>query len=165
MFYSDASLGNLLNRIDSGRGYIIFLVHDTGVGSVIRWSCNKIRRKVHSTFGAEALGFLDAISAALYTRSLISDILYQDGHSKVIPIVGVTDSKQVFDNCDSTKQCSDQRLRLDIAEIQESVELEHIEIKWTSTKSQLADALTKKTVNSRPLCEVVESGSLKDYVF
>ena len=41
----------------------------------------------------------------------------------MIPIVGVTDSKQVFDNCDSTKQCSDERLRLDIAEIQESMGL------------------------------------------
>ena len=53
----------------------------------------------------------------------------------MIPIVGVTDSKQVFDNCDSTKQCSDERLRLDIAEIQESMGLvyyiEHIKIKWT----------------------------------
>ncbi len=165
VFYADASLGNLPNRTDSARGYIIFLVDGTGIGSVIRWSSNKIRRKVHSTFGAEALGFLDAISAALYTRSLISEILYQDGYSKVISIIGVTDSKQVFDNCDSTKQCSDQRLRLDIAEIQESVEKEGIKIKWTPTKMQLADVLTKKTVNSLPLCKVLESGSLRDYVF
>ena len=165
VFYADASLGNLPNRTDSCRGYIIFLVDDTGTGSVIIWSSNKIRRKVHSTFGAEALGFLDAISATLYTRSLLSEILYQDGHSKVIPIVGVTDSKQVFDNCASTKQCTDQRLRLDIAEIQETIEKEGISIKWTSTKTQLADVLTKKTVDSSPICEVLESGMLKDYVF
>ena len=165
VFYSDASLGNLPNRVDSARGYIIFLVDSSGIGSVICWSCNKIRRKVHSTFGAEALGFLDAISAALYTRNLISEILYQDSRSKVIPLLGVTDSKQVLESCGSTKQCSDRRLRLDIAEIQESVELENIEIKWTSTKLQLADVLTKKTANSRPLCEVLESGSLKGYVF
>ena len=108
---------------------------------------------------------LDAISAALYTRSLISEILYQDPYSKVIPIVGVTDSNQVFQNCDSTKQCTDQRLRLDIAEIQESVQNEGMTIKWTSTKTQLADVLTKKTVNSSSICQVVELGSLRDYVF
>ena len=165
VFHSDASLGNMPNRTDSGRGFIIFLVNGDGNGCVLSWSSNKIRRKVHSVFGAETLGFLDGQSAAIYTRSILSEILYRDINSKVIPIVGVTDSRQLSENIRSTKQCRDQRLRLDIAEIQEAVENEEIELKWTSTKSQLADALTKKTANCRPLCKAIEYGNLKDFVF
>ena len=163
--YTDASLGNLPNRVDTARGYIIYLVDETGIGSVLCWSSNKIRRVVHSAFGAETLGFLDGIAAAIYLRSILCEILFQDVKSNVIPIIAVTDSNQLVQNVKSTKQCSDHKLRLYISEIQESIEKDGIIMKWTSTKDQLADCLTKKTANSYRMCQTCEFGSLTDCVF
>ncbi len=166
VFYSDASLGNLgPNKTDSGRGFIIFLVNDHGIGSVVNWGSNKIKRKVHSILGAETLSFLDAMSSAIYLRSLLSEIMYRDMKTKVIHIVGVTDSKQLTDSISSTKQCLEQRLRLDLAEIQEAVFEEDVTVKWTCTKDQLADSLTKGTADNRELIKTVESGNIGNFVF
>ena len=118
-----------------------------------------------SIFGAETLGFSDAINSAIYTRSLAGEILYQDVDSKVIPIVGVTDSKQLQDSLLSTKQCGDQRLRVDLAMLQEASAKEGVRVVWCPTKKQLADALTKKSEDSSSLCEVLETGFIKECVF
>ena len=166
VFYCDASLGNLgPQKTDSGRGYVIFLVNDQGSGSVLCWSSNKVKRKVHSILGGETLSFLDAMSAAMYARSLISEMLYQDMKSKVIQITGVTDSRQLVESISSTKQCTEHRLRIDLAEIQEAVTGGEITVKWTSTKFQLADCLTKGTADFRYLCNAIEDGNVSQYVF
>ena len=112
VFYADASLGNLgKDKTDSGRGYVIFQVNDVGTCGVIDYSANKVRRKVHSILGAETIAFQDAMSAAIYVRALISEIIYRDIDSHIINLVGVTDSRQLVESTKSTKQCSEHRLR------------------------------------------------------
>ena len=166
VFFCDASLGNLgPQRTDSGRGHIIFLVNTQGIGSVLLWSSNKVKRKVHSILGGETLSFLDGMSAAIYARSLISEMLYQDMYSKVIHITGVTDSRQLVESVSSTKQCTEPRLRIDMAEIQEAVSVGEITVKWTDTKHQLADALTKGTADVKLLCKAVEDGDISGFTF
>ena len=64
IFFSDASLGNLPNKIDSGRGYLVF-ISDGENANLVAWSSNKIKRTVHSVFGAETLGCVDGIAAAV----------------------------------------------------------------------------------------------------
>ena len=161
IFYSDASLGNLPNRKDSGRGYVIFLVNDQGKACVLAWSSSKIKRVVHSVFSAETLGCVDAVSASIYVRHILSEILYNDAHSDIIDIVGFTDSNQLQQQIYSTKQCLEARMRLDVAELQETIETGIVnKILWTPTSEMLADCLTKQTACSKKLNDVLETGIL-----
>ena len=165
VFYADASLGNLgKDKTDSGRGYVIFLVNDVGTCGVIDYSANKVRRKVHSILGAETIAFQDAMSAAIYVRALISEIIYRDIDSHIINLVGVTDSRQLVESTKSTKQCSEHRLRMDMAVIQESLNTGDVQMKWTATQEQLSDCLTKNSADNKPLCEAVETGDISRFV-
>ena len=65
---------------------------------------------------------------------------------------------QLFDQISSTKQCSDKRIRLDVAEIQETVAKEVSNISWTPTADMLADCLTKRGADFSKLAKVVEEG-------
>ncbi len=160
VFYSDAGLGNLPNG-NSSRGYVSFLVNQHGVADVLSWSSNKIKRVVHSAFAAETLGCNDAVSDAIYMRQLISETLYNDPKSRVIPIYGFVDNMQLFEQITSSKQSQDKRVRLDIAEIQECVQKQDIEnIFWIPTQDMLADCLTKRNADSMKLAEVLESGQI-----
>ena len=132
---------------------------------VIDWSANKIKRKVHSILGAETLAFQDALSAAIYIRALVSEIIYQDVDSHIIKLIGVTDSKQLFDSIKSTKQCSEHRLRMDMAVIQESMFKDEVDMKWTTTQKQLSDCLTKNSADSKLLCVAVETGDISQFEF
>lgn len=157
IFYSDASLGKLPGK-GSARGYLVFL--SNGVeANLISWSSKKVKRVVHSTFGAETLACVDGSAAAIHVRQLLSEMLYDDAKSKVVPIQGYIDSKQLYDNINSTKQCEDKKMQLDIAELQESLELNDISsIDWVPTGGMLADCLTKKGASSDSLCCIVERG-------
>jgi len=158
IFYSDASLGNLPNKAHSGRGYLVFL-SDGHQASLIAWSSNKIKRVVHSVYGAETLGCVDGMSAAIYIRQLLSEMLYNDARKKVIPIYGFIDSNQLFQSISSVKQPLDMRMRLDIAGIRETVSSGEVDnITWIPTREMLADSLTKKNSDIKKLKDVVENG-------
>ena len=160
LFYSDASLGNLSDKKGSGRGYVVFVTNGK-VANPIAWSSNKVKRVVHSVFGAETLGCVDGAGAAINIRQQLSDILYSNPRSQVIPIIGLVDSRQLSDHIISTSQCQDKRIRLDIAELQECVSNGEIErISWVPTFEMLADSLTKKGACSRKLCETLETGHI-----
>lgn len=163
IFYSDASLGNMPNGKDSGRGYIIFLVNQEYKMNVISWASNKIRRVTHSTFAAETLGCSDAMSSAISCRQLLCELLFNDPRSTIIPIIGLVDSRQLYDHINSTKQCAEKRIRLDVAEIQEAIQTKEIEnIFWVPTQKMLADCLTKKGACPKSLLEVLDRGFSSD---
>jgi len=126
--------------------------------NLLNWSANKVKRVVHSAFAAETLGCTDALSDAVYCRQLVSEILYNKPDSRVIEIFGFVDNMQLFDQISSTKQCSDKRIRLDVAEIQETVTKEVSTISWTATADMLADCLTKRGADFSELAKVVEEG-------
>ena len=158
-FFSDSSRGNLPDRVSSGRGYITFLCNQSGYANILNWSANKIKRVAHSAFAAETLACVDAIAAAIYTRQLLSEVLLDDARSHLIPIYGYVDNMQLFEQVTSTKQSSDKRIRLDMAELQETVETGEVEdISWIPTDKMLADCLTKKDAGIENLAEVLETG-------
>ncbi|KAL5269393.1 hypothetical protein ACHWQZ_G003025 [Mnemiopsis leidyi] len=95
---------------------------------------------------------------AVYCRQLVSEILYNQPDSRVIEIFGFVYNMQLFDQISSTKQCSDKRIRLDVAEIQETVAKEVSSISWTPTADMLADCLTKRGADFSKLAKVVEEG-------
>lgn len=156
-FFSDASLGNLPNN-GSSRGYVILIGNQHGIVNLLNWSSNKVKRVTHSAFAAETLACTDAVSDAIYCRQLISEILYQDPRSKVIEITGFVDNMQLYEQISSTKQSSDKKIRLDIAEIQEAVQKEINNIHWIPTDAMLADCLTKRGADSTKLARVIEEG-------
>lgn len=163
IFYSDASLGNMPNGTDSGRGYIIFLVNQECKMNVVSWASNKIRRVAHSTFAAETLGCSDAMSSAISCRQLMCELLFNDPRSTIIPIIGLVDSRQLYDHINSTKQCAEKRIRLDVAEIQEAIQTKEIEnIFWVPTQKMLADCLTKKGACPKNLLQVLDRGFSSD---
>jgi len=160
--YSDASLGNLPNKKDSGRGYLVFVTNGK-VFNIVSWSSNKIKRVVHSVFGAETLACVDATAEAIFVRQLLSEILYRDPKKQIIPITGLVDSRQLHDQVRSTGLCTDRRVRLDIAELREEVSNGVIKgIVWVPTGEMLADGLTKKGVCCKNLCTTLETAEIED---
>ena len=162
VFFSDASVGNLFSesgsQTDSGRGYLIFISNGK-TANLVDWSSRKVKRVVHSAFGAETLACSDGMGAAIYVRQILSEILYGNPKMRVIPIEGFIDSKQLYDQITSTKQCEEKRLRLDVSEIQQCVESGEVEeIHWIPTNQMLADCLTKKNANCEHLISVLQSG-------
>ena len=158
LFFSDASLGNLPDGKGSARGYLVFLTNGT-VANLLAWSSKKIKRVVHSVFGAETFACIDGSAAAIYIRQLLSEILFKDPRKDVIPIIGVIDSNQLRENLTSSSQCQDKRLVLDIGELQETIQSGEInKIVWVRTQDMLADVLTKKGVCCDNLSSIIQSG-------
>ena len=101
---------------------------------------------------------MHAVSAAIYTRQLLSEILYNDPRSMVIPIFCIIDNMQLYDQIESSTQPHDKRIRLDMAELREAVESRQIaNFVWVPTQEMLADCLTKKGACNLKLVEVLEA--------
>ena len=156
--FSDASLGNLSETKSSVGGYLIFLT-DGRAANLIAWSATKVKRVVHSIFAAETLACVDGTAMAIYIRQLMSEILFKEPRTKSIPITAFTDSKQLYDCVNSTSQCADKRLVLDIAELQQALQRKDISnLHWIPTPKMLADGLTKRGVECRQLNLILETG-------
>ena len=155
--YSDAAWGNLPDGTSSGQGHIIFLSYNENC-CPISWTSNKIKRKVSSSLSAETLALHDALDEGLYLQAILTETLCDNNEQK-IKITAKTDNKSLVDNLISTKQVSEKRLRINIAEIKRMQEQQEIEeIKWIQSKYQLADILTKSGVDPQPLLETIKNG-------
>ena len=62
----------------------------------------------------------------------------------------------------STKAVDEKRLRIDIAQIQEAVSKERVEVNWVPAGKMLADCLTKRGMNAEELMNVLKTGRLPD---
>ena len=150
--YADASFCNLPDGKSSTCGFVIFL-HGTKSSRIIDWNSTKIQRVVSSTLEAEALSMKEALNNAVYLGSFLSELLYDDFKTNMIPIEGFTDNRPTDQSIRSTKQVSEKRLRIDIGEIQRLIEDKEIrDVKWIPKEEQLADGLTKRDVNMDNLC-------------
>ena len=159
--YGDASYKNL-DKLESGRGYLIFLT--TGVKCCcLTWCANKVARVCTSILQAETLALEDGIKHALWLRSIIVEALYgSDSDKKIISIVGLTDSNQLYTNLYNTKYVADHALRLHTEVLKENLRYGEIsEIKHVPSELQLADVLTKSGVDSRMLDRVLMTGELQ----
>ena len=156
--YNDAGFRNLPDQISSGRGHVIFLKGENERYSPLAWNSNKIKRVVSSTIAAEALSMRAALDHGFFLRALLAEIL---GINMLeIKIISNTDSNNLFSAIRSIRLVEDKKLRLDIAQIQESVAKENIEVKWVEGNKMLADCLTKRGVNGDDLMEVLKTGRI-----
>ena len=156
--YSDAAFRNLPDQISSGRGHIVFLANEKNRAAPLGWNSNKVKRVVGSTIAAEGLSLQMAIAHAFFLRAVLAEITDVDMFK--IPIRAYVDSRNLYEAVFSTKFVEDKKLRCDIAQIQESVQKEKVDLRWTQAGSMLADCLTKKGANPDPLLEVLRTGKL-----
>ena len=155
--FSDASWGNLPDKLSSARGHLVFLSLGENV-CPLSWISNKVRRKVSSTLSAETLhvALNDALDDAVYLKYLISEIYHDNVRESKIPILGYIDNKSLDESLRSTKQVQEKCLRIDIAEVQCMLESEEI-----PSKENLADGLTKTGIDTSVLLQCISTGKLK----
>ena len=156
--FSDASFRNLPDQISSGRGHIVFLTGG-GRAAVIGWNSNKVKRVVGSTVAAEALSLKMVLDHRHFLRAILAEIMNVE--MKSIPMIAHVDSKNLYEAIRSTKFVEDKKLRLDIAQIQEAVTTENVEIKWVPTGEMIADCLTKRGVKTDKILENLETGYIE----
>ena len=150
--YTDAAYGNLHNGSSQG-GYLI-LASDGANSTPIDWSSHKLKRVSRSTLTAETQAILDGIEAAMLYQVVISQMLNLDQ----IPIICYTDCKSLVDNAETTHFVKEKTLRIEMAALREYVEKKCVNVKWVSTKQQLADVLTKDGVPAGLLRYVLQEG-------
>lgn len=158
--HSDASFGNIDEKVNSGRGYVIFLCSGNKA-CVLVWASNKIKRVVRSTKESEALALLDALDHAEMLRDTLSELFFGSHVDGALSIVAFIDSKVLYDSLHSTKTEENHRLRRDLASVKERLALGQIsEVRWVPTTDMLADPLTKEGANPAKLDAVLTHGHI-----
>ena len=157
--YTDASLGNLNETLDSTAAYILFMVEpNSGKCFPLDWKANKNTRIVTSTLGAEALSLYIGLDAAIATRWLLRSML---GERYKFPLRAIIDNKDTYDAVHSTTNIAEKRLRREIGMIKESLSNGDLSrLVWVKGEHQLSDALTKKGTDTLKLRQVVQTGKL-----
>ena len=158
VIYSDAAFRNLPDQISSGRGHIVFLTGGGGQAAPLGWTSNKVKRVVGSTVAAEALSLKMGLDHGFYLRAILAEVLAVDMFK--IPIIAHIDSNNLYEAVYSTKFVEDKKLRLDIAQIQEAIAKEKVELRWVRAGNMLADCLTKSGAKADELLSVLTTGSL-----
>ncbi|KAL5272394.1 hypothetical protein ACHWQZ_G000556 [Mnemiopsis leidyi] len=156
--FADASFGNLDNKINSSRGYVIFLSTGTEAGC-LTWAANKASRVVSSTLEAETLALLDGLNHAELLRGIVAELMFgSESEEHFISIVAFTDSNQLAQSLYSTKHVSNHKLQRDIENIKQRLVRGVVsEVRWVSTDQMLADPLTKKGADCSKLDYVLET--------
>ncbi len=157
--FSDAAFRNLNNNTDSCGGFVIFLVNiKNGRSAVIEWKANKLKRKVHSTLGAEAQVLSLGIDAALGVKTQIKEMTNGEVDMKVRAI---TDNESARAAIYSESEVQERMLRADIAILKDMIEEGRIlEVRWVAGRDMLADLLTKRGVNKNALLDVIQQGKM-----
>ena len=160
--YTDASFGNLNNGVDSTGSYILLLINPkNGKCAPLDWKANKIKRVVNSTLAAEALSLYAGLDAAIAMKNQLRMIL---GKDYIFPLRAIVDNKSTVDTVHAAVSLTtEKRLRKEIGSIKEMMKKGKLQqLKWVPTELMLADALTKKGVNSLKLLKVMQTGCLGD---
>ena len=84
-----------------------------------------MKRVIGSTLATEALSLQEAVSHAIYLRSILAEIMGK--REKEIPIPSYMDSNNLYQAVYSTKLVEDKRLRLDIGQVQEYIKLKALD--------------------------------------
>ena len=165
--YTDASLGNLNGGVDSTGSYILLLINPmTGKCSPLDWRSNKAKRVVGSSLAAETLSLVAGLDAAVATKRKLQDMLGADHPFTVKAMVDNKSTVECIYSTTATPSTREMRLLREIGVVREMLREGKIElVKWVPGNLMLADALTKKGVNSIKLMNVMQKGKLdKDFL-
>ena len=73
--FADASFGNLDEKVNSSRGYVIFLSAGENA-CCLTWAANKVSRVVSSTIESETLALVDGLNHAEWLRGIVAELMY-----------------------------------------------------------------------------------------
>ena len=154
--FTDSSFNNLEDGGSQG-GQVVFLKDKYNRSCPISWRSTRVRRVARSTLAAESLAFADGIDTASFVTHLAGEFQMIKPGS---PIIGITDSRSLYDAANTSTQVSDRRLRVEISAIRDAKEKGELEIIWTANDNQLADVLTKKGANPHNLRQAISQGRI-----
>ena len=149
----DAAHANLPNGGSQG-GFLVFIEGNERLSPLV-WRSKKLDRVTKSPLASEAMSFAEAADAGYLISEMIKEVC---GRSTKVEINCFSDSKSLKDHLESSNIISDLRLKVDMARMQEMVELKEIQIIWVAGRKQLADALTKHSASAALLIEVLGKG-------
>ena len=140
--FCDSGFANLPD-CGSQEGVITFLVDQNGCYCVVAWYSKRIKRVVNSSLAAECLAAVDAAETSILLRAKLQELLCLV--DRTIKISILSDSKSLVDNVHSSTSVDNKRLQIDVAILREMIHKGEIsQFRWISTKSQVANALTKQ---------------------
>ena len=148
--YGDASYGNLPGHGSQG-GYLVFLVDNTGKYCPLTWQSKRLQRVVGSTLAAECLAIIKTAEAAIHMKALLKEIL-----PNISPAIHVfSDNKSLVSNAHSSTSIDDRHLQISMAILRDLLQQDIHELRWISSKNNLADPLTKSSASSEYLLRVL----------
>ena len=124
----------------------------TGLGNLNNW------KLIVYTLAAETMALIEGIEECIFLKSLLIEMKVFRYNNQIVAFVDNLGLKHVLY---STKLVDDKQTRIDIAAVQQLLQISRINnIEWCSTENQLANALTKKSFNSKSLLDTLSSGGL-----
>ena len=130
---------------------------ETSKTCVLGWRSRMLKRKVISSLAGEALAMAGTIGEIVYTKAMLSQILGK--RMNQVPVIIVTDSKNLEEAVHSTKLVEDPWLIPDIAIIKEAMEQGTVsEVKRVASEEMLANCLTKQGASAEGLLTVMMRG-------
>lgn len=136
--YSDASFANN-DDLSSQLGYIVMLCDGDNNCHVLSYSSKKARRVVRSIMAGEVYAFADAFDTAFILKHDLERIYHQH-----LPLVMLTDSKQMFDVITRASHTTEKRLMIDVAAAREAYNRHEISnVGLVQSEHNIADGLTK----------------------
>ena len=152
LVFSDASHANLQDCASQG-GFVILIKGSNGKVAPLVWVSRKLKRVVKSAMAAETMSLLEGAEHAFMIKATLIEV---SGSGKDLPVILLTDSKQLYDNLLTTHVCDDKRLHCDISAIRQMIHEKDIStVRHVSAKQQLADGLTKATASCQQLLDVI----------
>ena len=146
--YSDASLANNSNNSTQG-GFLIGLSPNDKIFVPLAWQSLKLRRIVHSTLSAEALGLLDALDCAILLRDQFLEMSFFS-----LSVHCYIDTKSLWDSINSLKNVTEKCFQVDLSYLWEIVAKESVDVKHVNSASRWMHQSQK--ISSRSLVEKTE---------
>ena len=117
----------------------------------------QLKRKVISSLAGEALAMTGTIGEIVYTKAILVQIFGK--RIRDVPVIVVTDSKNLDEAVHSTSLVDDPWLIPDIAIIKEALEDGTVTaVRRVSSEEMLANCLTKIGASSEGLMTVLKTG-------
>jgi hypothetical protein len=156
--YSDAGVKSMPDKLTSVGGQVVLLVNEQKhAACVLNWRSKKLQRKVVSSLAGEALAMVALIGEIVYNRAILSQI-FGDVINE-LPVIVVTDCKNLHDAIYSSSLVDDAWLIPDVAIIQEALEQGTVTcVRRVYSADMLADCLTKAGASGEQLLNVLQTG-------
>jgi len=136
--YADASFASN-DDLSSQLGYIVSLCDSEDRCHVLTYRSKKARRIVRSIMAGEVYAFADAFDAAYILKHDL-----ERAYGQPLPLVMLTDSKQIFDVITRASHTTEKRLMIDVAAARDAYNKHEISnVGLVKSEHNVADGLTK----------------------